>query len=100
MRGIACAKPGGSSHPILGEWETSTICSDNLGDYLSEVVKITPNLPWDCDICSNKLKPGATECLAPECPGEAGGNKVTRARIVTSWVSAVETELMLYEPKK
>ena len=100
VRGVACAKTGGSAHPILGEWDPSTICNTTLSDYISDEAKITPNLDWCCDICTTKLDPGAMECSAPECPGETDGSKVTRTRIVDSWVSAVETELVMYESKE
>ena len=100
MRGVACAKTGGSAHPILGEWDPSNNCNTTFSDYISNEAKITPNLIWYCDICTTKLDPEAMECSAPECTGETDGSKVARTRIVESWVSAVEAELVMYESKE
>ena len=100
VRGVACAKAGGSAHPILGEWDSSGNCNTTFSDYVSNVAKTTPNLIWYCDVCTNKLDPEAMECSAPECTGTTDGSKVTRTKIVDNWISAIESELVMYESKE
>ena len=100
MRDVACAKVGGSAHPILGEWDSANNCNTTFTDYISNVASTTPNLIWYCNVCANKLEPEAVECSAPTCTGTTEGSKVTKTKILDNWISAIEAELVMSESKE